>query len=120
MRRVIPKPADLEQASPSVRRYITELEEYIYGLENSVLVRMAQDHLSLDLSAPPHDVPCPVCFAFALEPCRTEPRLPPEEGSVFPRPGKWPDTSLLRAPHDERALHREAHPEFAVRVVKGG
>lgn len=114
--RCLKKPASkwTEAERRAVRTYVEAVEDYVYGLEQSVLSAIFQRETGLDPMKSPHDVPCPRCRAFALEPCRSEPR-PWPEGE--PHPGRWPDTSLLMMPHPERLRHREAHPEY--RAVGG-
>jgi hypothetical protein len=122
VRKEIKRPACIEEPGKkwreverrAVRHYVEAVEDYVYGLEQSLLAFVFQRETGLDPTKPPHDVPCPRCLAFALEPCRSEPRTwPPGE----PHPGRWPDSSLLMMPHAERLQHRERHPEY--RVVGG-
>lgn len=65
--------------------------------------------IAIDLSQAPYTVPCPMCLAFALEPCR-ESRRVRVDGRL-----RWPEVSPLRlVPHDARHQHWEEHPEFRV------
>lgn len=121
MRKVIPRPKFLHDASKLwskpmkevVAAYVEELESYIYGLESSVLMELCTKETGVDPNKPPHNVPCPRCFAWALEHCRNEPR--PDGGT-----DRWPDTSLLLSePHLERYDHYNDHPEYRVLSLGG-
>jgi len=73
----------------------------------------------IDLSQPPYTVPCPTCLAFALEPCRHEPRRDARQTPFGPVPGPWPATSrMVKDPHPARARHWEDHPEYRVTPIR--
>lgn len=72
----------------------------------------------IDLSAPPYQVPCPVCKAFAMAPCRTEtyqPGLVAQSralGRELEQPG-----SVMAEPHDVRWAHWGLSPHLRVKVT---
>lgn len=67
---------------------------------------------SIDRSKPPYEVPCPHCFAFALEPCKSRPREWVENRL------KWPaDARILPEPHKVRWAHWEKNPAMRVKAV---
>ena len=71
---------------------------------------------AIDLSKPPYEVPCPVCLAFALEPCRSEQKVLRQFGVRLT--GAWPaKAAVLEVPHAERREHWERHPEYRVKVM---
>jgi len=95
----------------------------------SALVRPGEESESftIDLSQPPYEVPCPVCFAFALEPCRTEPRefTPADPEASILKPWlasggfSWPASSRkIHEPHPARWEHWRDHPEYRVKAIR--
>jgi len=94
--------------------YVDGLERYAIGLEQQVRLFLFERDTGIDPTKPPHEVPCPLCLAFAGEPCRHMPR--PRRGRDLP--GEWPFGSMMVAPHPERQKHWEAHPEYRVKFIK--
>jgi hypothetical protein len=94
--------------------YTERLEAYAVGLEHQVRLFLFQRDTDIDPQGPPHEVPCPLCLAFAGEPCRTHPR--PRRGRDLP--GDWPFDSKMVAPHEERQEHWKEHPEYRVKFFK--
>ena len=69
---------------------------------------------TITLNAPPYEVPCPTCNAFALQACHDKPRERPV-GVFFAAKGFPPDAKVLPEAHAARHLHWENHPEFRVK-----
>ncbi len=66
----------------------------------------------IDLSQPPYQVPCPLCKAFAMAPCRetkTERHLSPASA-----PSSGP---VMAEPHDVRWAHWGLSPQLRVKVT---
>lgn len=81
---------------------------------------MTASEATIDLSQAPYTVPCPMCLAFALEPCRESRRVWVVDGqSMAGGRLRWPEVSPLRlVPHDARQRHWEEHPEFRVTPIR--
>jgi hypothetical protein len=82
------------------------------------LARLEDGGFVIDLSKPPYEVPCPVCYAYALAPCRSERRRVDEFGYPYRlMRGEKPPGKVLEQPHSERWKHWRDHPEFRARAI---
>jgi hypothetical protein len=72
----------------------------------------------INLSAPPYQVPCPVCKAFAMAPCRTDQYQPGliQQSRALGRELVQPGT-IMPEPHDVRWAHWGLSPHLRVKVT---
>ena len=82
----------------------------------------AGESFAVDCSAPPYEVPCPVCSAYALEACHDQardrtPRWMRKKLGLPEDP--WPEGSkIIRDAHEERWTHWRQNPGMRVKATK--
>ena len=88
---------------------------YRLGLQAN---QLSAEALHIDTLAAPYNVPCPVCLAFALAPCMSEPRDPSTLSSLKPMGVYGPNARVIGDPHPERQEHYDKNPGMRVTATR--